>query len=196
MRVRRDVAQPLEHGEREVRRRHLEREALADQAGELGLMLERVEARHDAAGAVTEQEHRQAGLPRLRERHERRHVADVVGERLDVEALAVGLAAAAQVEGVDGEPGGRELLGHPRVVAAVRVEAGDDDDHAAWVRCRTPERKKMLRPSPLSNRSSRMVVIHPSHSICCRRRLRVIGTVVADACGCAPALGAGPAPSL
>ena len=46
VRVRRDVAQSLEHGQREVGRRHLEREALADQPGELGLVFERVEAGH------------------------------------------------------------------------------------------------------------------------------------------------------
>ena len=72
VRVRRDVAQPLEHREREVRRGHLEREALADQPRELRLVLERVQARDDAAGAVTEQEHRQARLARFRERDEAR----------------------------------------------------------------------------------------------------------------------------
>ena len=58
----------------------------------------------------------------------RGHVADVVRELLDVKALAVRLAAAAQIHRVHGETAGRELLGDPRVVAAVRIEAGHDDD--------------------------------------------------------------------
>ena len=61
VRVRRQVAEPLQHRQREVRRGHLEREALADQARELVLVLERVATGDHAAGAVTEQEHRQAG---------------------------------------------------------------------------------------------------------------------------------------
>ena len=56
---------------------------------------------------------------------ERVDVVEIVGDRLDVEALAVGLAAAAQIERVDGEAARDELLGRPGVVAAVRVEAVD-----------------------------------------------------------------------
>ena len=90
------------------------REALADEAGELGLVLERVDAGDDAAGAVAEQEHRQARA-RATSRASRAPATslDVVGELLDVEALAVGLAAAAQVERVDGEAARHELLGDP-----------------------------------------------------------------------------------
>jgi hypothetical protein len=59
--VRRDVAQPFEDGEGEIRRRHLMREALADETGQFFLMLERVDARDDAAGAVAQQKPRQPG---------------------------------------------------------------------------------------------------------------------------------------
>src|SRR2546426_7517746 len=45
--MRSHVAQPLENGEGEVLRRHLEREALADEPGELRLMLDRIEAGDD-----------------------------------------------------------------------------------------------------------------------------------------------------
>jgi hypothetical protein len=56
----REVAQPLEDRERTPR--YLERETFADQARELGLVLERVDGGDDA-GAVTEQEHRELRLP-------------------------------------------------------------------------------------------------------------------------------------
>ena len=63
--VRRDVAEALQHRQREVGGRDPEGEVLADEAGQLGLVVERVDARDDAAGAVAEQEERQAGLALL-----------------------------------------------------------------------------------------------------------------------------------
>ena len=60
VRMGRDVAEPLQHRECKIRRRHLEREALADQSGQFLLVIERIEARHHATGAMTEQEHRKA----------------------------------------------------------------------------------------------------------------------------------------
>ena len=69
-------------------------------------MVEHVVAGDDAAGAVAEHEHRQAGLARARKLHEQVDVALVLGEFLDVVALAVGLAAAAQVERVHREAAG------------------------------------------------------------------------------------------
>lgn len=51
----RNVGEPLENGEGKIRRQHLERETLADESRELGVMLERVHAGNDPAGAVTEQ---------------------------------------------------------------------------------------------------------------------------------------------
>ena len=62
VRMRREVAQALEDGQREIGRRHLEGEALADESRELGLVFERVDAGDDAAGAVPEQEDRQPWL--------------------------------------------------------------------------------------------------------------------------------------
>jgi hypothetical protein len=49
------MAQTLQHGEGDIRRRQLVGEALADQAGELGLMAEGVHAGNHAAGAVAKQ---------------------------------------------------------------------------------------------------------------------------------------------
>ena len=72
-------------------------------------MLERVQAGDDAAGAVAEQENRQARLARFHERDECGHVRDVVGESLDVESLAVGVSPSSQIEGVGSKPGGGEL---------------------------------------------------------------------------------------
>ena len=73
-------------------------------------------------------------------------VIDVVGELLDVEALAVGLAAAAKIERVDRKPAGGQLLGDPGVVAAVGVEAGHDHDDARACVGGRHDRKKILRP--------------------------------------------------
>src|SRR4051812_30172031 len=55
VRMRSDVSKPLEHREREIGRRDLERKALTDEARELCLMVEGVKARDHAASAMTEQ---------------------------------------------------------------------------------------------------------------------------------------------
>ena len=85
-------------------------------------MVERVDARGDAAGAVAEQEERQAGLALLGDADQPAEVVGPVLDPLDEIALAVGLAAAAQVERIDGEAAADELLGGPEILAAVRVE--------------------------------------------------------------------------
>jgi len=53
VRVWREMAQPFEDGERKVRGRQLVRKALADQAGELRLVIEGEQTGDDAAGAVS-----------------------------------------------------------------------------------------------------------------------------------------------
>jgi hypothetical protein len=75
---------------------------------------------------MSEQKDRQTGFARCRQLHESVDVAQVLLEAFDVEAFAVGLAAAAQVEGVDREAVRDQLLGNPDVVAAMRVEAMDE----------------------------------------------------------------------
>ena len=69
----------------------------------------------DAAGAVAEQVDRQALMPLLGDPDHPADVGDILGDVLDVEPLALGLAAAAQVDGVDGEA--------PLPRAARRVQA-------------------------------------------------------------------------
>ena len=138
VRVRREVTQPSERRDRKIGRRDFVRKALADQSGELPWMIERVDARHDAAGAVSEHEHGQPRLTRCGQRHNGLDIADIIRELLDVEALAVGPAAAAQIARIDGDAVGHELFRHPRVVRAVRVEAVDGDDDTAWRCGRTP----------------------------------------------------------
>ena len=59
MRVGRHVIKSLKNCQGKGGRRHLEREALADESSELRLMLERVDTGNDAARAVTEKKHRQ-----------------------------------------------------------------------------------------------------------------------------------------
>src|SRR5262245_17891209 len=138
VRVRGEVAQTLENREREIGRRHFMREALADQSGEVGRVLERVNAGDDAAGAVAEHEERDAGLARLREMHERGGVPDVVAELLDEEALALGAPAPPEIDRIHREPAGRQLIGDPRVVAAVGVEAGNNRDDGTDAGLRPP----------------------------------------------------------
>ena len=117
--VREDVAHPLEHGQREIRRGDLVSKALADEPVDLGLVLQRVNAGDDAARAVAEQKDRKPGLARFRQRHERRGVAHVIGERVDVEPLTIRPAAPAQVDGVRRHTGRHELFGGRLVVTAV-----------------------------------------------------------------------------
>ena len=89
VRMRRHVRQALEHGERKIRSRHLKGEAFADEAGEFALMFKSVEARDDAAGAVTEHENREAGVIGAGDPDSAVDVGDVVSECLDVEPLAI-----------------------------------------------------------------------------------------------------------
>ena len=103
-------------------------------------MIQRIAGGHDAAGAVTEQKHGQARVARLGELDEVRDVADVLRDGVDVEALAVRLAAPAQVEGVDGESAGGQLPGRPQVLPAVGVDAMADDDDRARPPGRPPRR--------------------------------------------------------
>ena len=58
----------------------------------------------DAARAVAEQEHRQAGLARLGHLDDVGEVVDVVVDLLDEEALALRPAAAPMIQRVHGEP--------------------------------------------------------------------------------------------
>src|SRR5262245_19646661 len=55
VRMRRDVAEPLEDGQGEVWRWNLERKALAQEASKLLLMVKSVQAGHDASGTVPQQ---------------------------------------------------------------------------------------------------------------------------------------------
>src|SRR5262249_17441436 len=61
-----------------------------------------------------------------------------VVELLYEEALALGVAVAAMIQRVDGEPLGNELLGYPFVLAAVRVESMRDDNHGVRLARRLP----------------------------------------------------------
>src|SRR5262249_1961528 len=95
--------------------------------------------RDDATRAVTEQEDRKPGFGSLGSLDRHRNVADIVRERLHIETFAVGLAPAPQIDGVDREIAAHQLLGHPYVVAAVRVEPVYEDHDASrragWAPC-------------------------------------------------------------
>ena len=60
--VRREVTQPFEHRQRKIRRGNLVGEAFTNQSDNGSRVIQRVEARHDAASAVAEQDHGQSGL--------------------------------------------------------------------------------------------------------------------------------------
>ena len=129
---------PLSTDKREIRRRHLVRETLADEAREVVLVVQHVVARDHAAGAVAEHEHRQPRLTRPRELHDQVHVGLVLRKLVDVVPLAIGLAAAAQIERIDRKPARDELLRGPEVVAAVRIEAVHHHDDRARLALRPP----------------------------------------------------------
>jgi hypothetical protein len=87
---------------------------------------------------VTEQIDRDPGIALLGDPDHIGDVRDIVGNVLDVEALALGLAPAAQVDGVHDEPLGGELLAGPDVLPAVRVQPVADGDDRAWRALRPP----------------------------------------------------------
>src|SRR6185369_5091233 len=66
-------------------------------------------------------------------------IADVFRDVFDVESLTLRLTAATQIECVHGEPLTHELLGHPRVLPTMRVEAMTDHHHRTRRGIRTPD---------------------------------------------------------
>src|SRR5438445_7427441 len=74
-----------------------------------------------------------------------RDVADIVVERLDVEALAIGLTATAQIQCVHRQPICDELLSRPRVIRAVGIEARNDHDRRSRCETRTPGAEEDLK---------------------------------------------------
>src|SRR5258705_11326059 len=107
-------------------------------------MIERIQAGKDPAGAMPEQEHGKARVSGPNEVNERRDIAHVVDELVDIEPFAVGPAASPQVYGIRGVANGRESLSPPAVVPAVRIETGDDHDRSACSRRRPPRSKEDL----------------------------------------------------
>src|SRR5215472_12377456 len=106
-------------------------EAFADQPGQFGLVIKRVEARDNAACAMTEQKKGQSRFSRSCLVDNGLDVLDVILKLVNVEALAIRTAAAAQVHGVDGQALCGQLLGYPSVVATMGVKTRNDDDHRA-----------------------------------------------------------------
>jgi hypothetical protein len=78
---------------------------------------------------VSKEEHRQFRVPRLCQRYDHVNVVDIVIDLLDVEALAVRLPPAVEIQRVHRQPVLDELPRHPSVVAAVGVEAMTDSDN-------------------------------------------------------------------
>jgi hypothetical protein len=102
MRMGRNVTQAFENCERKIGCRQLMREAFTNQPRQLSLMVESVETRHDAAGAVTQHENGLARLSGFYDGHNHLDIPDIVFKRFDIEALAVGISATTQIQGVDG----------------------------------------------------------------------------------------------
>jgi hypothetical protein len=80
----------------------------------------------------------------FRDRHNRFHIADIVFKGVDVKPLTIRIAATAQIHGVYSQTFRYELLGHPSVVAAVSVEARNDQDGRARLLVRPPRAKGYL----------------------------------------------------
>src|SRR5262245_6350096 len=141
------MAESFEHREREVRRGYLMREVLANEPRQLRLMIERVYAGHDAAGAMSEQEDRQSRLTRFGERYHRRGIALPITHAVDEKPLAVRFSAAAQITRVDRESVRDQLFGRPSVFPAVRIQSVDNHDHAARGVLRPPPSNEDLQPT-------------------------------------------------
>ena len=73
----------------------------------------------------------QARLTSLDEFHQRLDVAHVVSKRVDIEPFAVRLSPSSEIDCVHRDSGGGEPFADPRVVAAMRIEPGNDHDDAA-----------------------------------------------------------------
>jgi hypothetical protein len=129
---------PLDRRQHEARGGHLEGEALANQTVDLVLVVERQRAGDDAAGAVAEQIERQGGVSLPGDGDQTADVGDVLGDILDVEALALGPAAAAQIDSVGREARCSQLFAGPEILAAVRVHAMADHDDRARRSLRRP----------------------------------------------------------
>src|ERR1700682_87484 len=106
--------------------------------------------------------------------HERRDIAHVVAELVDVEPFAVGPATPTEVYGVRGLAHGRESLSRPGVVPAVRIETGDDHDGSACGHRGQPRPKEDLE-----------ALVFKRFLVCRTRQLAFHGMLLA-----APATGA------
>src|SRR6267142_433083 len=94
-------------------------------------MVERINARNDTARAVTEKEHRQSRIFRFRGSDKRRHVVGIIFHLFNVPTLAFGAPAPAQIDRISREIFRRELVADPQILPAMRIESGNDYDHAA-----------------------------------------------------------------
>ena len=77
-------------------------EAFADQSSQFGLVIKRIQARDNPACAMTEEEKRHARISRSRHLNHGFDVAGVILKILNVETLAIRIAAATQIYGIYG----------------------------------------------------------------------------------------------
>jgi hypothetical protein len=146
--VGREVRYPLEECERDRRRRELVGEVLADEPSERLPLAQHEQASDNASGAVSEDEQRNpSSLAGADQGHEVGKVGHVIIECVDVIALTVRLAVAAQVGGVHREPLLDELLGRPLVHTAVGLPPVHDDDDSARGALRAPRAMVEARAS-------------------------------------------------
>jgi len=98
----------------------------------------RVGAGGDAAGTMAPPEDGKVGVARPGDQDSAAQVGHVVGDVLDVEALALGKAAAAQVEGVGGHAARGGLPSGPGLLAARLVDSVADHDDGQGLALRCP----------------------------------------------------------
>src|SRR5579863_4882739 len=101
-------------------------------------MLQCIKACHHAPRAMAEKKYGELRLPRFCQAYERTGICDIVVKRVDVEPFPVRLPAAPEVHRVGSQACGCELLASPRIIAAVRIEAGDDRNDATGLAPRPP----------------------------------------------------------
>jgi hypothetical protein len=119
MSMRRQVTDAFKYRQHHIRRRNFKCKTLANQSGQFFLMFECINARQHPTRTVTKQKHRQSRFARLRELYHLVNVADVFRNTVDVEPLAVRIATATQIDGINSQTCIGKLIGSPEVITTV-----------------------------------------------------------------------------
>ena len=75
-------------------------------------------------------------------------IIHIILKALDIVALAVGMTAPAQIEGIGSQATPCKLFSAPSIHAAVRIEAVTDRRNCAWRAGRAPDTHKEIAGEP------------------------------------------------